>query len=115
MYTWGAVTLNTDGLELNPEEREPLCENRAALLAKLEQGAADFRAALSTASDEALMASWALSMRGRELFRMPRAAVLRTSILNHVIHHRGQLTVYLRMNGIPVPALFGPSADEGKM
>lgn len=115
MYNWGAVTLNTDGLDLKPEDREPLAENRAALLAKLERGAAEFRAALSSASDEAMMAPWALSVSGQEIFRMPRVAVLRGMIMNHIVHHRGQLTVYLRMNDIPVPALFGPSADEGNM
>ena len=57
--------------------------------------------------------SWTLCMGDRVFFTMPRVAVLRGMVFNHLIHHRAQLTVYLRMNGVPVPALYGPSADEG--
>ena len=53
--------------------------------------------------------------RRRRLFSMPKAAVMRSMIMNHIIHHRAQLTVYYRLNGVPVPALYGPSADEGAM
>jgi uncharacterized damage-inducible protein DinB len=113
MYNWLAVTLNTDGLDLKPEEREPPCASRAEMLAKLDKGAAEARQALAAASDEALMATWTLSVSGKPVFSMPRAAVVRGMILNHIVHHRGQMTVYLRMNDIAVPALFGPTADEG--
>ncbi|HRJ17566.1 MAG TPA: DinB family protein [Bryobacteraceae bacterium] len=71
------------------------------------------RAALLAASDEAYLAQWTLKAAGKEVFSLPRVAVLRTMVLNHQIHHRGQLTVYYRLLGIPVPALYGPSADEG--
>jgi len=56
--------------------------------------------------------NWSLQAGGQNIFTMPRIAVMRTMIMNHVIHHRGQLTVYLRLNDVPVPALYGPSADE---
>jgi uncharacterized damage-inducible protein DinB len=59
-----------------------------------------------------MMKQWSLLQGGRPLFSMPRAAVMRGMILNHMVHHRGQLTVYLRMCNVPVPALYGPSADE---
>jgi uncharacterized damage-inducible protein DinB len=71
------------------------------------------RAALLAASDEAYLGQWTLKAAGKEVFSLPRVAVLRTMVLNHQIHHRGQLTVYYRLLGIPVPALYGPSADEG--
>jgi hypothetical protein len=72
------------------------------------------RAALAAAGDQALMQDWSLKFGGNAMFTMPRIAVYRSMVMNHVIHHRAQLTVYYRLNGIPVPALYGPSADEGQ-
>ena len=64
------------------------------------------------ASDEHLMANWALLQGGKTMFTMPRIVCLRSFIMSHTIHHRAQLGVYLRLNDIPVPAIYGPSADE---
>ena len=64
-------------------------------------------------SDEDMMKPWSLLSGGQVIFTQPRAGVFRGMILNHLIHHRAQLSVYLRMNDVPVPALYGPSADEG--
>jgi uncharacterized damage-inducible protein DinB len=64
-------------------------------------------------SDAEYLAHWALKRGGQELFTMPRASAFRTFVLYHLVHHRGQLSVYLRLNNIPVPAIYGPSADEG--
>ena len=61
------------------------------------------------------MANWSLLAGGQTILTMPRVAVLRGMVMNHLIHHRGQLTVYFRMLDVPVPALYGPSADEGQM
>ena len=58
------------------------------------------------------MGTWKLLMTGKEIMAMPRAACYRGFVMNHLIHHRAQLTVYLRMNNVPVPGLYGPSADE---
>jgi uncharacterized damage-inducible protein DinB len=63
-------------------------------------------------NDAALMATWRMMRGDRELFAVPRAAILRSVMLNHWYHHRGQLTVYLRQLGVPVPSIYGPSADE---
>jgi uncharacterized damage-inducible protein DinB len=71
-----------------------------------------FRAALAAAENEAMMKPWSLQAAGKTRFTMPRVAVLRGMIFNHSVHHRGQLSVYLRMCDIPVPAIYGPSADE---
>jgi uncharacterized damage-inducible protein DinB len=76
---------------------------------------AEARAALMAASDQNLMTPWSLLSGGKTIFTMPRVVVLRSMIMNHLVHHRGQLTVYLRMNDLPVPALYGPSADESNM
>jgi uncharacterized damage-inducible protein DinB len=60
------------------------------------------------------MKPWSLKNNGQNILTMPKVAVLRGVVINHLIHHRGQLTVYLRLNDVPVPALYGPSADEGR-
>ena len=60
------------------------------------------------------MQDWSLRFAGNTMFTMPRIAVYRSMTMNHIIHHRAQLTVYYRLNGVPVPALYGPSADEGQ-
>ena len=68
--------------------------------------------ALAAVKDEELGQSWSLLRAGRPLFTMPREAVIRTFVLNHLIHHRAILCVYLRLNDIPVPGMYGPSGDE---
>jgi uncharacterized damage-inducible protein DinB len=83
------------------------------LLERFDKNVAAARAAIGGASDAQLMAPWSLLQGGQTLFTMPRIVCIRSFIMNHIIHHRGQLTVYLRLNEIPVPALYGPSADEG--
>ncbi|MFH1764961.1 MAG: DinB family protein [Gemmatimonadota bacterium] len=117
--SWGGATLKTESMDLDPVKGEfvppPPAETPGAVLAAFDEGVAGFRSALEEASDEELMKPWTLLHGGEELFTMPRLAVLRGMILNHIIHHRGQFTLYLRLNDIPVPALYGPSADEGGM
>jgi uncharacterized damage-inducible protein DinB len=61
------------------------------------------------------MKPWSLLRSGQTLMTMPKVAVVRTFVMNHIIHHRGQLSVYLRLNDVPVPSIYGPSADEGNM
>jgi uncharacterized damage-inducible protein DinB len=113
---WGVATLETDSLDLDPEKGEfippPPAESVAGVLADFDKNVAGFRSALENASDEVLMKPWTLLNSGQEIFTMPRVAVVRGMVLNHIIHHRGQLTVYLRLNDLPVPGLYGPSADE---
>jgi uncharacterized damage-inducible protein DinB len=70
------------------------------------------RAALAGRSDAELLAPWTLKAHGKEIFTMPKATVLRGFVMNHIIHHRGQMSVYLRLQNIPVPSMYGPSADE---
>ena len=85
--------------------------SRDEILKTLDKYVAAALGAMKGVSNEALMKPWSLLLRGTPMMQMPKAAALRTGI-NHQIHHRGQLTVYLRLNDIPVPALYGPSADE---
>ena len=92
-------------------DTEPTC--RAEILRQFEEGTTRTRRALDR-TDAELNALWSLERAGQEMFSMPRAAAFRTFVLGHVVHHRGQLTVYLRLNDIPVPALYGPTADFGR-
>lgn len=119
MLNWGTITLTQPDFDVQPPGSAPYREepvkSRAELLAKFDANVTAFRAALAAASDETLMANWSLLKEGNVMFSMPRIAVLRGMIFNHIVHHRAQLCVYYRMNDIPVPALYGPSADEGAM
>ena len=114
---WGTATLERTSLDLNPEMGDftppPVAETVDEILGFFDQNVEAFRRALEGASDEDLMMPWTLLHSGEEIFTMPRIAVIRGMILNHIIHHRGQMTVYLRLNDLPVPAVYGPSADEG--
>ncbi len=119
MPLWMSMTLAHDRLDLAPEGRPlpqlPAPGDRDALLARFDGHVAAARSDLAAAEDAALAAPWTLLMDGRPLFTLPRMAVLRTHVLSHAIHHRGQLTVYLRLLDVPLPALYGPTADEGQM
>ena len=119
MAGWASETVSLDSLDIAPPGAPPYKEEPAAsqkeLLEKFDRGVAKARAAIAAASDEHLMQPWSLLAGGQPLFTMPRVVVLRSMIFNHVIHHRGQLTVYLRLNDVAVPAIYGPSADEGGM
>jgi uncharacterized damage-inducible protein DinB len=116
MVGWGPMTLETEFLDMNPGEQKPFeVTGKEQLLGAFDKNAQALRAALSSAKDEDMMKPWTLKISGNVLFSMPRVAVMRSMIMNHIIHHRAQLTVYYRLNGVPVPALYGPSADEGAM
>ena len=91
----------------------PSTKNRQEVLAVFDKNVAEARKAISGATDQELMKPWSLKKGGQTLMTLPKVAVLRGFVMNHIIHHRGQLTVYLRLNDIPVPALYGPSGDEG--
>ena len=109
--SWGAVTLSQSEFDV-AAHRNTAATSRADLLARFDANIAETRAALVGKIDPEMMASWTLKHNGQKLFTMPKAAVWRSFMLNHLIHHRGQLSVYLRLNDVPVPAMYGPSADE---
>lgn len=109
---WGAMTIQRSDLDLAEAGVAELATSRADLLARFDANVATTRAALVAASDAELMAPWTLRRAGQTIFSMPRVGVWRAFVLSHIIHHRGQLTVYLRMNDVPLPSIYGPSADE---
>lgn len=116
---WATMAITQDSIDINPPGGEPYrnpeLKTREEVLAVFDKNLTEARAAIAGASDETLMQPWSLLSGGETLMTMPRIAVLRTWVMNHAIHHRAQLGVYLRLNGVPVPALYGPSADEGGM
>jgi len=113
MVNWGAVTLQTDSLNLDGGNFQPFSPTtRQQLLAEFDKNVAAARAELAKATDQQMMQTWSLIFQGKPMLTMPKVGVIRSMVLNHIIHHRAQLTVYYRMNGVPVPALYGPSADE---
>ena len=113
---WTVMTIAESSFDMEPEGEEPVqeepVESVAGAVEMFDANVAAAREAIANASDEELMASWSLLKTGEEVLTMPRIAVLRSFIMNHAIHHRAQLGVYLRLNDVPVPALYGPSADE---
>ena len=116
--TWAKYAIELDQLDIMPEGkpfRTAPIESREKMLETFDSNVASARAAIAGATDDRLGGKWTLLANGREIFSLPRAAVLRTSVLSHIIHHRAQLGLYLRLNDIPVPAIYGPSADEGGM
>jgi uncharacterized damage-inducible protein DinB len=118
MVSWVPVTLTTEELDYAPVDgpawEPPKIDNRKELLAEFDKNVKAARAALAAVSDADLMKNWKLLAGGQEIFTMPRAACIRSMVLNHHIHHRAQLMVYYRLLGIPVPGMYGPSADEAQ-
>ena len=115
MIKWTDVTMNQtefDMAAVSPEQRNPAATSRAQLLEWFDANAAAARQAMAR-GDADYFVPWTLKQGDKVFFTMPRFACVRSFFLNHVIHHRAQLSVYLRLNNIPVPSIYGPSADEG--
>jgi len=112
---WTNVTIEMDEFDMAPGGQRmttPETHNQKELLAAFDGNVTKARAALAGVSDERLFGMWSLKNNGQHMISMPRIVVLRNFVLNHNIHHRAQLGVYLRLNDIPVPSIYGPSADE---
>jgi uncharacterized damage-inducible protein DinB len=110
---WAGTILNEpffdlEGAQPTPQEKT----SRAEILASFDETRKRTRDWMDK-TDAEYLSSWTLKRSSREMFTVPRVAAFRSFILHHIIHHRGQLSVYLRLNNIPVPAIYGPSADEG--
>jgi uncharacterized damage-inducible protein DinB len=108
----GIAHLSTMNPAQAPQFNQGSAKSAAELIPTFEAGLARARQILAGASDEELMADWVLMNGDQEIWRVPRAALLRTLMLNHQYHHRGQLTVYLRELNVPIPSIYGPSADD---
>jgi uncharacterized damage-inducible protein DinB len=112
---WAEAVLERDFFELDdrrpPDPQEgPL--NLAEVLDTFDRGVAETRQKLARLGDGSFLAPWSLKRNGHEMFTLPRLSVVRSFLLNHMIHHRGQLSVYLRLKEVPLPPIYGPTADE---
>jgi uncharacterized damage-inducible protein DinB len=113
--SWVGETLNRDSLDLaatDGPKPEPAATSRQELLDRFDRNIAAARAALAAAENEQFMQPWSLKNGEQTVFTLPKAAVIRSWVFNHSVHHRAQLAMYLRLNDVPVPAIYGPSADE---
>lgn len=111
---WAHSTLTKDLIEFNPEsDYKPFVPaNKAEVLERFDKQLADVRAALAATKGDAWDRNWRLIYKGKAWIDEPKHQVFRDAVMNHMIHHRGQLSVYLRMLGAKVPGVYGPSADE---
>ena len=96
-------------------EKKPAYASNAALLAAFDQSVAQARTAIAAKTDDEMMEAWSLKKGDEVILSLPKVGVLRSWLLNHLIHHRGQLSVYIRLKNVPVPSIYGPSADESGM
>lgn len=115
---FGATVISQTEVDMNPPGgagyTPPVLTSTEELLATFDANVERTRAAIAGARDEELGVPWSLKSAGEVIFTLPRSGVLRTMMLNHVIHHRGQLSVYLRLRDVPLPPIYGPTADEQK-
>jgi uncharacterized damage-inducible protein DinB len=113
---WGTMTMQQTELDLNPPGgaswTPPRFTSTVQALKTFDDNVKTARAAFAKASDGDYLVSWTLKNNTQALFSLPRIAVVRSFVMNHMIHHRGQLSVYLRLKDVPLPAIYGPSADE---
>ncbi|QNI34803.1 damage-inducible protein DinB [Alloacidobacterium dinghuense] len=115
---WTDMMVNQDQLDMAPKDapkfRPKELKTNKELLAALDESVAKARKALENTTDEHLLTPWKFVVSGKVVSENPRHIMIRDAVFSHLAHHRGQLTVYLRLNGAAVPAIFGPSADEGR-
>ena len=111
---WAAMTVDREVLELEPGFKPHIAASRAELLEGFDKCSADARQKIAATGDADWSKIWTLKYAGNTIMSMPRAAVMRSVVMNHLIHHRAQLGVYLRLNEVEIPGMYGPSADEAK-
>lgn len=109
---FGTMIFQVESVDVAKRTAQPVAKSRKELLETFDKNVKATRGALASAAPDQLAQAWTLYNGDKVIFAMPRAAVLRVMLINHIIHHRAQLGVYLRLNDIPVPSIYGPSADE---
>jgi uncharacterized damage-inducible protein DinB len=106
LIVFDLATLGQDARPTNPS-------SKTDILTAFDANVTTARRKIAEQTDASLGAMWTMKNDGEEIFTLPRLAVLRSFVMNHLIHHRGQLTVYLRLRNVPLPSIYGPTADEG--
>lgn len=114
--TWVEIALKREEFDFDPpggkKAPTPAFDTRRALLKQFDDNVTAAVGAIADTSDDDMKKKWSLKNKGVLVFSLPRVAVMRSFVMNHMIHHRGQMTVYLRLKNVPVPAIYGASADE---
>jgi uncharacterized damage-inducible protein DinB len=117
--SWGPMMLNSDSMDVDAPEMQdytpPNYESRAKILEEFDTNVTNTREVLASKNDAEWMTTWTMKKGDEVLMSMPKVAVVRGFLMNHNVHHRGQLSVYLRMCDVPVPQTYGPTADESGM
>jgi len=117
--SWAPMTIANDSMNIDPSnvsaQKTVAAQTLQEILDRFDKNCMEAESALAQSSEEHLFTPWTMQSGEKVLFKMPRLSVLRNFILNHLIHHRAQMCVYLRLNGLPVPAIYGPTADESGM
>ncbi len=116
MFAWTPSTMEHAELDFSKMDYKPFEPSTTEELVEyLDKNVAEAVASLRSSADERFMENWTMRNGEQVYFTMPKVAVMRSFVMNHIVHHRGQLSVYLRLNDISVPSIYGPSADEGQM
>ena len=116
MFGWTPATLQNPELDFSTMDYKPYePPTTADLVEFLDKNVAEALQVLENTPDEVFFENWTMRNGEQVYFTLPKIAVMRSFVMNHIVHHRGQLSVYLRLNDIPVPSVYGPSADEGTM
>jgi uncharacterized damage-inducible protein DinB len=110
--SWGSTTLDTELLEMDASYKPRIAKTNAELLEIFDKGVATARDKIAAATDADWGKTWTFKWNGQVVMSMPRTAVMRSVVMNHLIHHRAQLGVFLRLNDVAIPGMYGPSADE---
>lgn len=109
---WATMTLQSELLDIPADYKPQVAASREELLRSFDTGAAEARKAIEAASDADWQKTWTCTWGGQTIISLPRTAVMRGPVMNHLIHHRAQLGVFLRLNNVEIPGMYGPSADE---
>lgn len=116
MFGWTQPSMEQPELDFAKMDYKPFePKTNAELLEFFDKNVTEAIETLKNAPDERFMETWTLKNGEKTYFTLPKIAVMRSFVMNHIVHHRGQISVYLRLNDIPVPQIYGPSADEGEM
>ena len=110
--SWGKVTIEQDVLDISEGFTPTILTSAAEILDTFDKNTAAFKALLAKTPDDEYAKTWSMKHSGQDVYAAPKGVVVRSMVLNHLVHHRGQLTVFLRLNDVPLPMTYGPSADE---
>ena len=112
MPSWAVYTLNQEVLDVPADAKPRVAGSRVELLEMFDKSVPEAREKIAAASDEEWQKNWTLNFAGKTIFSLPRSTVMRSMVMNHLVHHRAQLGVFLRLNDVMFPGMYGPSADE---